>query len=129
MKKWKYHNIYLMKNSSTINGLLILLNSITQQNELWRLNEVDFFNNLHDLYESRILSKSEIPPFIEKVDYITFLDVSVLLCDNTTEKLNLYCFDSNWVHVYTNDKAFMNLFTKYLCENNLGTIDYEESFE
>lgn len=129
MEKWKYHNIYLMKSSSTINGLLILLNSITEQDEVWRLDEVDFFNELHDLYESRILSKGEILSFIEKVDSITFLEISVLLCDNTTVKLNLYCFDTNWVHVYTNDNIIMNLFTKYLCENGLGTIDCEESFE
>ena len=92
---------------------------------MWRLDEVDFCNRLHDIYEHKILSKQEINTFIDQIDTIADLDISLILSDNTV-KVNLYCFDCNWVHIYTNDNMIMDLFTKYICDNKLGTLDCDE---
>lgn len=128
MEKWKYHKIFLLESSRSIRDLLILLNSITQQDEKWRLDEVDICNHLHDVYENKTLSKLEIDSFIVQIDTIADLDISVIRSDNTV-KLNLYCFDCNWVHIYTDVKDLMNMFTKHIYENTLGTLDYDESSE
>ena len=63
--------------------------------------------------------------FFDRIDSIAFLDVSVMQQNNTV-KVNLYCFDCNWIHVYTNDKSLMDLFTRYICDNKLGSIELEE---
>ena len=125
MEKWKYHRIYLLENSRSIKNLLYLLNALTLQNEKWRLDEVDFLNPLHDIYEQKILSKQEISVLIDQIDTIADLDISVICIDNTV-KVNLYCFDCNWVHIYTNDRIIMDLFARYIRDNKLGALDYDE---
>ncbi len=125
MGEWKFHNVFLLADRHSIKNLLYLLNAITLQNEMWRLDEVDFLSRLHDIYEHKILSKQEISALIDQIDSIADLDIAVI-CSENTAKVNFYCFDCNWVHVYTDDRLIMDLFARYICDNGLGTLDNDD---